>query len=163
MSQKKIRESKEKIYSLAKQASNEIFENKYITQQISIYENEIRSIKDFLFKCSTFEGDENMKKKVIYDNINHNYNMLKSFYLKLKEEKNKISQKCMAYEDEIFNENTTLRQTLKINAIDNFILESQLKEKDYQILKLKEKLKNAENLFSSEKKETKVGNNVGCY
>ena len=163
MSNKKIKESKEKIYSLAKVASNKINENKYITQQITLYENEIKTIKEFLIKCSSLEGDENNKKKIIYDNINNNYNMLKSIYLKLKEDKNKISQKCSAYEDAIFNENTTLRQDLKIKNIDNFILISQLKERDFQILKLKNKIKDFQNLFSLEKKEIKASNNVGCY
>jgi len=165
MSKKKIKESKEKIYSLAKLASNEIYDNKNITQQISLYENQIKLIKDFLFKCSKIEGDENTKKKIIYECVDNNYHILKNEYLKLKEQKNKISQKCSSYEDEIFDEKNALRQSLELNKIDNFILLSQLKEKDYQILKLKDKIKeiNSNYLFSNQKKEIKVNNNVGCY
>ena len=161
---KKVRESKAKIYSLAQLASNKINENKILRQEISFCENQLNITKEFLLKCTEFEGDEIMKKKMIEEGINNMYNNLKNSFSKLKKDINIISQKLEAYEDEIF-ENTEIKDILKNKRTDNLILLSQLKEKDYEISKIKKHLEEMgpNNLFISDKKEIKVPYNVGDY
>ena len=159
MSKKRIKESKEKIFSLAQKASTKIYENKFLIEQISLYSNQIKLIKEFFLKYTTYENDNNnSKEKLVYDEINNMHELLKNTYTKLKEEKNKYHQKYLAYEEEIFNEDTTLKQKLKLGRIDNFILESEIEEKKAHILKLKEAIEDiAPNcLFPPEKKELKV-------
>jgi len=165
MSKRKIKELKEKVLSLAQLATDKIYENKFLIEQISVYENQIKLIKDFLTKLSSLGNDENSKRKIIFDEINNIHNQLKISNKRAKEENSKLSQKIVSFQDEIFNEDTTLRQNLKINKIDNFILEYQLKKNDVRIKQLNDKLKElGENkLFSTEKKELKVSDNVGCY
>ena len=162
MSKRKIKESKEKIYNLAQLATNKIYENKFLHEQTSLYENQIKLIKEFLIKCSKLDNDENAKKKFIFEEINNITNLLKISNKKLKEEKNRRAQKLELYEDEIFNEDTTIRQKLKLSKIDNFILQFKIKENDSYILKLNEVLKDLEvnRLFPPEKKEIKVKNEI---
>ena len=162
MSKKRIKESKEKIFSLAQMASNKINENKFLIEQISLYENQIKLIKEFFIKCSKFEGDNSSKEKMIYDEISNIYNILNISYKKINEEKNKYYQKSIAYEDEIFNEDSTLKQKLQRGRIDQFILENQIEEKNALVIKLKEAIKdiNPDSLFPPEKKELKVSNDL---
>ena len=121
MSKRKIKESKEKIYSLAQLATNKIYENKFLHEQISLYENQIKLIKQLLIKCSKLDNDNNSKTNFIFEVINNITSDLKISNKKLEEEKNKRAQKLELYEDEIFNEDTTIRQKLKLSEIDNFI------------------------------------------
>ena len=162
MSKRKIKESKEKIYSLAQIATNKIYENKFLNERISLYINQIKIIKEFLIKYSKYDNDKNSKTKFIFEEINNITNLLKISNKKLKEEKNKRAQKLELYEDEIFNEDTTIRQKLKLNEIDNFILQFKIKEIDSNILKLNDILKDLEanKLFPPEKKEIKVKNEI---
>ena len=162
MSKRKIKESKEKIYSLAQMATNRIYENKFLHEQVSLYEDQIKLIKDFLIKCSKLDNDKNYKTNFIFEEINNITNLLKISNKKLKEEKNKRAQKLELYEDEIFNEDTTIRQKLKISEIDNFILQFKIKENNSHILKLNNVLKDLEvnRLFPPEKKEIKVKNEI---
>ena len=161
---KKLKESKEKMFSLAQLASDKIYENKKLCQEISFCENQLNLIKEFLLKCSEFEGDESMKKKMIDEGINNIYNSLKSSYLKLKNDKNKISQKMSTYEDEIFG-SSEIKDDLDKEKTDNLILISQLKERDYEIYKLKKYLKEIgpNYLFVSDKNEIIVREDIGCY
>ena len=162
MSKRKIKESKEKIYSLAQLATNKKYENKFLHEQISLYENQIKTIKDLLIEFSKLDNDNNSKTKFIYEEINNITNLLKALNKKLKEEKNKRAQKFELYEDEIFNEDTTIRQKLKLSEIDNFILQFKIKENDCNILKLNNVIKDLEvnKLFPPEKREIKVKNDI---
>ena len=162
MSKRTIKESKEKIYSLAQLATNKIYENKFLHEQISLYENQIKTIKDLLIEFSKLDNDNNSKTKFIYEEINNITNLLKALNKKLKEEKNKRAQKFELYEDEIFNEDTTIRQKLKLSEIDNFILQFKIKEFDCNILKLNNVIKDLEinKLFPPEKREIKVKNDI---
>ena len=141
MSKRKIKESKEKIYSLAQSATNKIYENKFLSEQIFLYKTQINLIKETLIKFSKMENDKNSQKLFVYENINNIHNSLKTSNNKLKEEKNKLSEKYDAYETEIFNEETTLRQNLNQAQTDYIILESKVKEKSSNILKYNEEIK----------------------
>lgn len=165
MSKRKIKESKEKIYSLAQLAINKIYENKNIIDQIFLYENQIKLIKELFNKFSSLDNDKNTKLKFILEEINKILNILKSSNTKLKEEKNKISKKFDTYEDEIFNENSTLRQNLKQEKIDNFLLESQIIEKNSEIKKLKDILKELERnkFYPHDKKEKIIKKDESLY
>jgi len=164
MSKRKIKELKEKVLSLAESATNKIYENKFLIEHISLYENQIKLIRDFLNKLSSFENEDSSKKTMIFDEFNNINNLLNISYKKIKDENSKISQKIISFQDEIFNEESTLRYSLKMNKIDNFILEYQLKKRDVLIRQLNEKLEEMgpNNLFPPEKKELKVSDNVGC-
>ena len=166
MSKRKIKESKEKIYSLAQLASNKMYENKFLSDQIFLYQNQIKLIKETLIKLSKLESDKNTTKSFIYENINDIQKSLKISSKKTAEENNKLLEKNELYENEIFNENTTLRLNLAQAQTDYLILESRLKEKNSNILKYKGILKDIEKnkFFPPDKKEinakTSVSENV---
>lgn len=164
MSKKSFKESKEQLYSLAHLAIKKIYENKYLNQQIFQHQNQISSIKTFFIKCSSLEGDKKMKIKLIFDEIKKIHDLLESSNKILKEEKNKLSKKINGYIDEIISEDSLEKQNLKQTQKDNLILESMLKEKDSQILKISNKLKISKKLFHYyDKKERKINQNIALY
>ena len=158
MSKKKVKESKEKLYSLAQLATNKIYENKFLSERIFLYQSQIKLIKETLINFSKLEIDKNSQKSFFYENINNIHNSLNISLKKIKEENNKLSEKLEAYEEEIFNENTTIRQNLKQAQTDYLILESKLNEKKSNILKYNDILKDLgkHKFFPPDKKEINV-------
>ena len=53
----KIKESKELLYSLAQTATEKIYENKFLVQEIDALKKNIELIKDFLVKYSTINSN----------------------------------------------------------------------------------------------------------
>ena len=51
----KIKESKQIIYSLAQTATDKIYENKFLIQEIDSLKNSIKLIKEFLIQYSSLE------------------------------------------------------------------------------------------------------------
>ena len=162
---KKILESKEIIYSLAQLATKKIYENKFLNEEIELTKNSIKLIKDFLIKYSSLNNKANFKQKIV-DGINNIYNSLKNSKEKLLNEKSKYNNKLNNFESEIFDEKISERQNLKLLKIDNFILLSELSEKNDEIMRLlslnKEISSSYSNLFFIEKFEKKISNEYGC-
>ena len=161
----KIKESKQIIYSLAQTATDKIYENKFLIQEIDSLKNSIKLIKEFLIQYSSLNAKNLSEKNLIFDGINNIHFSLKQSNQKLLKEKNKFNQKLNIYIDDIFSEKESLRQQLKTSKIDNFILFSKLKEKDDEIsntTKLIESFIIAK-LFPVEKLDKKVGYNSGYY
>lgn len=154
---KSFKESKEQLYSLAQLATKKIYENKYLSQQIMEYEKQINLIKGFLIKCSAFEVDKKINIKLIFEEIKKMHDLLESSNKILIEEKNNLSQKINSYIDKIFSEDSINKQNLKNAQKDNLILESLLKEKDSQIMKINNKIKEkSKNIFCFYDKKEKI-------
>ena len=169
MKNKKVKESKEKIYSIAQAATKSIYENKYLLEEISFYESQLKLIKDILLNCSNFEEDKTKLKIYITTEINNIHNLLKTSKSKLEEDGKKLLKKLELSNDQIFDENLPIKTEVKKKSEDNLLLTYQIKQRDFQILKLKKMIKTYENSyysFSELKKQIKekvVGDNVGCY
>ena len=169
MKSQKLKESKEKIYSLAQNATKSINENKYLLEEISFYEKQLKLIKDIFVNSTKFEEDKDKLKNYITTEISNIHNLLKSSKSKLKEEEKKLVTKIDLFYDTIFDENFPNKNELKEKDIDNLLLIYQIKEKDFQILKLNKMIKDLENSYYSlynlkkQKKEIKVSDNTGCY
>ena len=161
----KIRESKQIIYSLAQSATDKIYENKFLIQQIDSTKNCIKLIKEFLIQYSSLDAKKPSEKNLILDGINNINFTLKQSNEKLIKDKNKFFQKLNMYIDNIFNEKESLRKELKTSKEDNFILISNLKEKDDEIInttKLIESFVIAK-FFPVEKIDRKIAFDIGYY
>ena len=161
----KIKESKEIIYTLAKSAKDKINENKLLIEEIDSLKNSLHLIKEIFIKCSSLNSNGISKKNVIFDGINNIHNSLKLSNEKLYKENKKFSNKLDSYLNDIFCEKDSLRQQLKIKKIDNFILLSKLKEKDYEISNLTKLIEDfiIAKLFPVDKFDKKIGDNTGYY
>ena len=161
----KIKESKEIIYTLAKSAKDKINENKLLIQEIDTLKNSLNLIKEIFVKCSLLNSRDISKKNLIFDGINKILNSLKLSNEKLCKENKKFNIKLDSYSNEIFCEKDLLRQELKINKIDKFILLSKLKEKDDEINNLTQLVEDfiIAKLFPVEKLDIKIGYNTGYY
>ena len=161
----KIKESKEIIYTLAKSAKDKINENKLLIQEIDTLKNSLNLIKEIFIKCSLLNSRDISKKNLIFNGINKILNSLKLSNEKLCKENKKFNIKLDSYSNEIFCEKDLLRQELKINKIDKFILLSKLKEKDDEINNLTQLVEDfiIAKLFPVEKLDKKIGYNTGYY
>ena len=130
----KIKDTKQTIYSLAQAATNKIYENKLLSQEIISLKGNINLIKEILMKYSSLTpNDESKKKKLILDGVYNIHDSLKKSNEKLNKEKLKLNRKLENELDKIFDKKEILRQELSIKKIDNFILLSKLEEKDTEI------------------------------
>ena len=161
----KIKDTKQIIYSLAQTATNKIYENKLLTQEIVFLKTNINLIKEILIKYSSINTNDESKKKLIFDGINKIHNSLKKSNEKLHNEKMKLKKKLENDLDKIFNEKESLRQELSNKKIDNFIILSQLEEKDIQIKTISLLINSfiIAKMFPIEKLDKKIGNETGCY
>ena len=161
----KIKDTKQIIYSLAQTATNKISENKLLTQEIVSLKTNINLIKEILIKYSSINTNDESKKKLIFDGINKIHNSLKKSNEKLHNEKMKLKKKLENDLDKIFNEKESLRQELSNKKIDNFIILSQLEEKDIQIKTISLLINSfiIAKMFPIEKLDKKIGNETGCY
>ena len=161
----KIKESKQIIYSLAQTATEKIYENKFLIQQIDSLKNCIKLIKEFLVQYSSLNAKNPSEKNLILDGINNICFSLKQSNQKLLKDKTKFFEKLNIKLDDIFNEKETCRQVLKTSKIDNFILISKLKEKDDEIFNMTKLIEAfiIAKLFPVEKIDKKIGFNTGYY
>ena len=161
----KIKDTKQIIYSLAQTATNKIYENKLLTQEIVFLKTNINLIKEILIKYSSINTNDESKKKFIFDGINNIHNSLKKSNEKLYNEKMKLNKKLENDLDKIFNEKESLRQELSNKKIDNFIILSQLEEKDIQIKTISNLINSfiIAKMFPIEKLDKKIGFGTGCY
>ena len=161
----KIKESKQIIYSLAQTATEKIYENKFLIQQIDSLKNCIKLIKEFLVQYSSLNAKNPSEKNLILDGINNICFSLKQSNQKLLKDKTKFFEKLNIKLDDIFNEKETCRQVLKTSKIDNFILISKLKEKDDEIFNMTKLIEAfiIAKLFPVEKIDKKIGLNTGYY
>ena len=67
----KIKESKQIIYSLAQTATDKIYENKFLIQEIDSLKNSIKLIKEFLIQYSSLNAKNLSEKNLILDGINN--------------------------------------------------------------------------------------------
>ena len=169
MKSKKVKESKEKIYSLAQDATKSIYENKFLLEEISFFENQLKLIKDLFVNFTKFEGDKIKLKDYITSEISNIHNLLKTSKSKMKEEEKKLAKKIDLFNDTIFDENLPIKTEIKEKNEDNLLLTYQIKQKEFQIIKLNKMIKDLENSYYSlteykkQIKEIKVSDNVGCY
>ena len=161
----KIKDTKQIIYSLAQTATNKIYENKLLNQEIVFLKTNINLIKEILIKYSSINTNDESKKKFIFDGINNIHNSLKKSNEKLYNEKMKLNKKLENDLDKIFNEKESLRQELSNKKIDNFIILSQLEEKDIQIKTISNLINSfiIAKMFPIEKLDKKIGFGTGCY
>ena len=160
-----IKESKQIIYTLAQTATDKIYKNKFLIEEIDSLKNHIKLIKEILINCSSLNTNNNSKKKLISENINNIYNSLKASNQKLFGENIKYQKKLDNHLNNIFNEKDVLKQKLSTQKIDNFILVSKLKEKDNEITKLTNLIEAfiVAKIFPIEKIDKRVGYNKGYY
>jgi hypothetical protein len=169
MKSKKIRESKEKIYSLAQNAIKGIYENKFLLEEISFYENHLKIIKDIFLNSTKFEEDKSKLKDYITTEISNIHNLLKTSKSNLEKEGKKLVNKIDLFNDKIFDENMPIKTEIKQKNEDNLLLTYQIKQREFQILKLNNMIKDLENSyyslsnFKKQIKEIKVSDNVGYY
>lgn len=161
----KIKESKELLYSLAQTATDKINENKILIQEIDSLKNKINLIKEFLIQFSSLNKQNTSNNNLIIDGINNIHFSLKKSNEILQKENAKFNQKLNSYADDIFNEEESLREGLKKNRLDNFILLSKLKEKDDEINNLTKLIEAfiIAKMFPIEKIDKKIGYNSGYY
>ena len=161
----KIKKSKQIIYSLAQSATDKIYENKYLIQEIDSLKKNIKLIKEFLIQSSSLNAKNPSEKNLIFDGINNIHFSLKQSNEKLLKEKNKFHQKINIYQEYIFEEKEEIRQQLKNCKIDNFILFSKLKEKDDEISNLTKMIESfiVDKIFPMEKIDKEIDYNRGYY
>ena len=160
----KIKESKELLYSLAQTATEKIYENKFLVQEIDALKKNIELIKDFLVKYSTINSNT-LKKYSIIEGINKIHSSLKKSNEFLLQEIRKFKLKLNRYIDDIFNDDESIRCNLKKNNIDNFILLSKLREKGDEITNLTNTIEAfvIAKMFPIEKLDKKVEEGTGYY
>ena len=162
----KIKDTKQTIYSLAQAATNKIYENKLLSQEIISLKGNINLIKEILMKYSSLTpNDESKKKKLILDGVYNIHDSLKKSNEKLNKEKLKLNRKLENELDKIFDKKEILRQELSIKKIDNFILLSKLEEKDTEITNISHLINSfiIAKMFPIEKLDKKIGPGTGCY
>ena len=161
----KIKDTKQIIYSLAQTATEKIFENKLLNQEITSLKNNINLIKEILIKYSSINANDEKKKKLILEGVNNIHNSLNKSNQKLNNEKMKLNKKLESDLDEIFNEKEELRQELSTKKIDNFIILSKLEEKDIEIRTITQLINSfiIAKMFPVEKLDKKIGYETGCY
>ena len=89
----KIKDTKQIIYSLAQTATEKIFENKLLNQEITSLKNNINLIKEILIKYSSINANDEKKKKLILEGVNNIHNSLNKSNQKLNNEKMKLNKK----------------------------------------------------------------------
>ena len=162
----KIKDAKQTIYSLAQAATNKIYENKLLSQEIISLKDNINLIKEILMKYSSLTpNDESKKKKLILDGVYNIHDSLKKSNEKLNKEKLKLNRKLENELDKIFDKKEILRQELSIKKIDNFILLSKLEEKDTEITNISNLINSfiIAKMFPIEKLDKKIGSGTGGY
>ena len=154
----KKQKQKEKIFSLAEDATSKIIKNRLISWQINNYNKHIELIKSFMNKFSENNkltdnsSKNNNNSHFIKNEFNTFFSDLKSNIELLKSEIKKIKKKYESNNDKYFNENFTNNEA----KVDSFILSYSLIQKINIIKKLKESIHLSKdyNIFQEPKRES---------
>jgi hypothetical protein len=161
----KKQKQKEKIFSLAEDATSKIIKNKIISSQIINYSKYLEFIKSFINKLS---ANNKLNDKSITNNTNVSLikNELNSFIFNLKaniellkSENNKLGKKYKTNHEKYFAVNSSN----KIVQEDAFILSYSLTQKLNIIKKLKQSIHTSKdyNIFQEPKRETLIDIRIG--
>ena len=161
----KRQKQKEKIFSLAEDATSKIIKNRLITWQINNYNKHIELIKSFMNKFSgNSKITDNSSKKLnnilfIKNEFNTFFSELKSNIEILKSDIKKIKQKYESNNDKYFNVNISNNEA----KVDSFILSYSLIQKINIIKKLKESIHLSKdyNIFQEPKRESLISIKTG--
>ena len=158
MKEKKIKQSKKQIQSLAELCINKIYENKFLVDQKARYNNHLIFIKTILTNKT---NSLNIKKelKELHESLKLSNNLLK------KEKKN-LDNKLDTYIDNLSKEGSFSEQQKLMNAkSDNLLLIYQIREKDDIINSLNKAIESikANKYFKESKRESSVNNKWGQY
>ena len=161
----KRQKQKEKIFSLAEDATSKIIKNRLITWQINNYNKHIELIKSFMNKFSgNSKITDNSSKKLnniifIKNEFNTFFSELKSNIEILKSDIKKIKQKYESNNDKYFNVNLSNNEA----KVDSFILSYSLIQKINIIKKLKESIHLSKdyNIFQEPKRESLISIKTG--
>ena len=161
----KRQKQKEKIFSLAEDATSKIIKNRLITWQINNYSKHIELIKTYMNKFSgNSKITDNSSKKLnnilfIKNEFNTFFTELKSNIEILKSDIKKIKQKYESNNDKYFNVNISNNEA----KVDSFILSYSLIQKINIIKKLKESIHLSKdyNIFQEPKRESLISIKTG--
>ena len=160
MNEKKIKESKKQIQSLAELCINKIYEKKILEEKKSHYNDHLNFIKSILVK-----KDNNNPIQIKQELKNYHQSLILSNN-KLKKEKKNLYNKLLLYQDNISKEGSFSDKQKLINMkSDNLLLIYKIKEKDDIINRLNKALEaNKKNLyFKEDKRETAINDKWGKY
>ena len=161
----KKQKQKEKIFSLAEDATSKIIKNRLIIWQINNYNKHIELIKSFMNKFSgnskiTDNSSKNLNNILLIKNeFNTFFSDLKSNIAILKSEIKKIKQKYESNNDKYF----TVILSDNEAKVDSFILSYSLIQKINIIKKLKESIHLSKdyNIFQEPKRESLISIKTG--
>ena len=161
----KKQKQKEKIFSLAEDATSKIIKNKIISSQISNYNKHIEFIKSFIKKLSENNKLNNKSTQnitsisLVKNELNNFIANIKSNIELLKSENNKLEQKYKTNHEKYF----TVNSTNKIVEEDAFILSYSLTQRLNIIKKLKQSIHTSKdyNIFQEPKRETLIDIKIG--
>ena len=159
MNEKKIKESKKQIQSLAELCINKIYEKKILEEKKSHYNNHLNFIKSILVK------KDNNPSKIKQELKNYQQSLILSNN-KLKTEKRNLYNKLLLYQDNLSKGGSFSDKQKLINMkSDNLLLIYKIKEKDDIINRLNKALEtNKKNLyFKEDKRETSINDKWGKY
>ena len=160
MNEKKKKESKKQIQSLAELCINKIYEKKILEEKKSHYNDHLNFIKSILVK-----KDNNNPIQIKQELKNYHQSLILSNN-KLKTEKKNLYNKLLLYQDNISKEGSFSDKQKLINMkSDNLLLIYKIKEKDDIINRLNKALEaNKKNLyFKEDKRETSINDKWGKY
>ena len=161
----KKQKQKEKIFSLAEDATSKIIKNKIISSQINNYSKHIEFIKSFIKKLSENNKLNNKSAQnitsisLVKNELNNFIANIKSNIELLKSENNKLEQKYKTNHEKYF----TVNSTNKIVEEDAFILSYSLTQRLNIIKKLKQSIHTSKdyNIFQEPKRETLIDIKIG--
>ena len=161
----KKQKQKEKIFSLAEDATSKIINNKIISFQINNYNKQIEFIKLFMKKFSennklNNKTTQNIRNiSLVKNELNNFITNIKSNIEILKSENNKLEQKYKTNHEKYFAVNSSN----KIAEEDAFILSYSLTQRLNIIKKLKQSIHTSKdyNIFQEPKRETLIDIKIG--
>ena len=161
----KKQKQKEKIFSLAEDATSKIINNKIISFQINNYNKQIEFIKLFMKKFSennklNNKTTQNIRNiSLVKNELNNFITNIKSNIEILKSENNKLEQKYKTNHEKYFAVNSSN----KIAEEDAFILSYSLTQRLNIIKKLKQSVHASRdyNIFQEPKRETLIDIKIG--
>ena len=160
MNEKRINSYKMQIQSLAELCINEIYENKFLEEKKTHYNNHINFIKSILIKKDV-NNPLQIKKE-----MKQLHNSLILSNNTLKKEKKCLYNKYLSYQDNLSKEGSfSDKQKLTNVKSDNLLLIYQIKEKDDIINRLTQAIDSLKkNLyFKEQKRELSVNDKWGKY
>ena len=161
----KKQKQKEKIFSLAEDATSKIIKNKIISFQINNYSKHIEFIKSFIKKLSENNKLNNKSNQnitnisLVKNELNNFITNIKSNIELLKTENNKLETKYKTNHEKYF----TVNSSNKIVEEDAFILSYSLTQRLNIIKKLKQSIHTSKdyNIFQEPKRETLIDIKIG--